>query len=157
MDEQDLVEYVGRVQVRTREAAAAIPPDRLHWRPRPAELSAAEIVTHIASTRLMNARRANSGEFRYEGHTVPEGATLESLLALLDASSAQCMELLAGADLTRPYALAGAPPDSRAWRILPGGLIEHEVHHRSQLCSYLAEMGVDPPALFGLHVENLPT
>jgi uncharacterized damage-inducible protein DinB len=43
-----------------------------------------------------------------------------------------------------------------AWRILLNGLIEHEVHHRSQLCDYLSAAGVEPPALYGLHAEDLP-
>jgi uncharacterized damage-inducible protein DinB len=30
------------------------------------------------------------------------------------------------------------------------------VHHRSQLCEYLSGMGIEPPPLYGLHVEDLP-
>jgi uncharacterized damage-inducible protein DinB len=37
-----------------------------------------------------------------------------------------------------------------------GGLIEHETHHRSQLCEYLRQLGIEPPPLFGLHAERLP-
>ena len=35
-------------------------------------------------------------------------------------------------------------------------LIEHETHHRSQLCEYLRQIGLEPPPLFGLHAEKLP-
>ena len=37
-----------------------------------------------------------------------------------------------------------------------GGLAEHEIHHRSQLCEYLSGAGIEPPALYGLHAEELP-
>jgi len=43
-----------------------------------------------------------------------------------------------------------------AWRRVIAGLIEHETHHRSQLCEYLRQMGLEPPPLFGLHAEDLP-
>ncbi|HKS91956.1 MAG TPA: hypothetical protein VJQ83_08500, partial [Tepidiformaceae bacterium] len=43
-----------------------------------------------------------------------------------------------------------------AWRRVIGGLIEHEVHRRSQLCSLLSQNGVQPPALYGLFEEQLP-
>jgi uncharacterized damage-inducible protein DinB len=43
-----------------------------------------------------------------------------------------------------------------AYQIVVSGLIEHEVHHRSQLCEYLTAAGVSPPALYGLHEEDLP-
>jgi uncharacterized damage-inducible protein DinB len=34
-------------------------------------------------------------------------------------------------------------------------MTEHEVHHRSQLASYLTWMGVEPPDIFGLGVEDV--
>jgi hypothetical protein len=34
-------------------------------------------------------------------------------------------------------------------------MCEHEVHHRSQLASYLTLMGVDAPDIFGLGVEDV--
>ena len=156
MNEADIVEYVERVQERTQEAAAAIPPDRLNWRPRPGELTAGELVLHIASSRLMNGRRAASDLFRYDGHALAAGTTLEAVLAALADSSRECMALVRASDLSRDMVLASAPQGAKAWRILLGGLMEHEIHHRSQLCEYLSALGVAPPPLFGLHFEDLP-
>ena len=34
-------------------------------------------------------------------------------------------------------------------------MVEHEVHHRSQLDSYLAEVGVEPPQLYGYRMEEV--
>ncbi len=42
----------------------------------------------------------------------------------------------------------------RAWRLLLA-MTEHEVHHRSQLASYLTWMGVEAPDIFGLGVEDV--
>jgi len=40
------------------------------------------------------------------------------------------------------------------WRLLLA-MVEHEVHHRSQLASYLTLMGVEAPDIFGLGVEDV--
>ena len=33
-------------------------------------------------------------------------------------------------------------------------MIEHEIQHRSQLALYLTLMGLDPPQIYGLGVED---
>jgi uncharacterized damage-inducible protein DinB len=42
----------------------------------------------------------------------------------------------------------------KAWRFLMA-MVEHEVHHRSQLDCYLAEMGVEAPQIFGRRFEDV--
>ena len=34
-------------------------------------------------------------------------------------------------------------------------MVEHEIHHRSQLASYLSMVGEAPPQLYGLGVEDV--
>jgi uncharacterized damage-inducible protein DinB len=34
-------------------------------------------------------------------------------------------------------------------------MVEHEVHHRSQLDCYLAEAGVEPPQIYGWRMEDV--
>jgi hypothetical protein len=54
---------------------------------------------------------------------------------------------------TRPSLEPGVRP-VRTWRLLLA-MTEHEVHHRSQLASYLTWMGVEAPDIFGLGVEDV--
>ena len=42
----------------------------------------------------------------------------------------------------------------KAWRFLMA-MVEHEVHHRSQLDCYLAEVGVAPPQVYGWRMEEV--
>ncbi|MCP4356861.1 MAG: DinB family protein, partial [Chloroflexi bacterium] len=42
----------------------------------------------------------------------------------------------------------------KAWRLLMA-MVEHEVHHRSQLAVYLALMGVESPQIYGLGIEDI--
>jgi uncharacterized damage-inducible protein DinB len=44
----------------------------------------------------------------------------------------------------------------KAWRLLMA-MVEHEIHHRSQLADYLTIMGVDPPQIYGMGVEEVIT
>jgi uncharacterized damage-inducible protein DinB len=34
-------------------------------------------------------------------------------------------------------------------------MVEHEVHHRSQLDCYLAQAGVEPPQIYGWRMEDV--
>lgn len=155
MDDAGLIAYVERVHGRTREVAKQLPDRLVGWRPRPGEFSAGELVLHLVNTRRMNLMRLAGEPHLYAGHAVPFGARSADLLAALDSSAAEVAEHLAATDLAGPVAIA--PMGSGfAWQIVLGGLIEHEVHHRSQLCDYLAAAGIEPPALYGLHVEDLP-
>jgi uncharacterized damage-inducible protein DinB len=42
----------------------------------------------------------------------------------------------------------------KTWHLLMA-MIEHEVHHRSQLAVYLSLMGVQPPQIYGLKLEEV--
>ena len=155
MDDSDLTAYVGRVHGRSREVAERLTDAYLGWRPRSGEFTTGELVMHIANSRLMNLMRLGGLAHVYGGHAVPPGATTGDLLDALDSSAREVATRLAAIDLRRPVAIA--PMGSGfGWQIVVGGLIEHEVHHRSQLCEYLSAAGIDPPALYGLHVEDLP-
>ncbi len=149
-------EYWQRVHQRTRAMVATIPPDRLDWRPVVGELSCADIARHIASARRMNIVSATLGSGPYPGHDERFGATLDNLLHYLDATNAEISNRLAGLrdeDLAAPR-LSNQSGPYPAWNILLA-MIEHEVHHRSQLAVYLTLMGIQPPPLYGLHVEDL--
>jgi uncharacterized damage-inducible protein DinB len=98
------------------------------------------------------------GVWRYPGHDREVAPTLPLALAHLDAGHARATAQLRGlADgalqETRPPLEPGARP-VRAWRLLLA-MTEHEVHHRSQLASYLTWMGVEAPDIFGLGVEDV--
>ncbi|MFN8470806.1 MAG: DinB family protein [Anaerolineae bacterium] len=150
-------DYWQQIHRRTREVVAALPPDRLDWRPAPEEFTAAELVRHIGSARRMNILSATLGESAYPGHDERFGVTLRDLLHYLDATHAEVSNRLAGMpDEELTEARQGVSGRSYpAWDILMG-MVEHEIHHRSQLAMYLTLMGVTPPPLYGLYVEDLP-
>ncbi len=151
----DLITYVGSVQGRTYEAVERLRDEHLGWRPAPGEFTTAELVYHIANARLMNVGGILTAELHYKGHAVKAGTTASNLRALALRTGKKTVAGLVDADLERTIPSSAGEPFP-AWRRVIAGLIEHETHHRSQLCEYLRQMGIEPPPLFGLHAENLP-
>jgi uncharacterized damage-inducible protein DinB len=148
--------YFERVYGRTLEVATAVPPEQIEWRPTTGELTCGDLIRHIASTELMNVRGVATGELRYPGHHAALGATHSEALAYLVECHTAAQALLSELDPQRLLLnIPGQWQDVAGWRRLLG-MIEHEIHHRSQLCTYLMLLGCVPPALFGIHVEDLP-
>jgi uncharacterized damage-inducible protein DinB len=152
---EDLIKYVTNVHARTYEAVERLRDEDLGWRPAPGEFTTAELVTHIANCRLMNLGGIQTGELHYPGHRVKADATALGMRRLALRTSKKTIAGLIDADLERIIPQTNGEPFP-AWRRVIGGLIEHETHHRSQLCEYLRQLGLEPPPLFGLHVEQLP-
>jgi uncharacterized damage-inducible protein DinB len=150
-----LVGYVERVHERTNEVLGPLNEDLVEWRPRGSDWTFAEAVTHIANARLMNIGTILGRSGKYAGHEAPTKATVQVLRRHLEHSSQLTLEGLRVAELAAEVrTIRGqAVP---AYQVVVSGLIEHEVHHRSQLCEYLTAAGVSPPALYGLHEEDLP-
>jgi len=151
-------DYFEGVRHRTRHFVGAVPSDRADWAPRAGEYTCGDIVRHLAACELMFVGAVVDGAWRYPGHERETAPTLQAALAHLDAcharASTQLRALAADAlNATRPPLEPGARP-VRAWRLLMA-MTEHEVHHRSQLASYLTWMGIEAPDIFGLGVEDV--
>ncbi|MGH2632702.1 MAG: DinB family protein [Tepidiformaceae bacterium] len=155
MNQDDLIGYVGRVHGRTFEVARLLTDDLLGWRPRPNEFTAAEIALHIANARLMTAGAIHGEGLHYAGHDLAAGRDHAWLLQTLLRSSKKTIARLAAADFESLVTNASGS-QVPVWSMVLGGLIEHEVHHRSQLCEYLGLAGIAPPPLYGLHAEDVP-
>jgi uncharacterized damage-inducible protein DinB len=152
---EDLIRYVTNVHARTYEAVERLRDEDIGWRPAPGEFTAGELVSHIANSRLMNLGGIQTGELHYKGHLVKDDASALGMRRLVLRTSKKVVAGLVDADLEKVIPQTNGEPFP-AWRRVIGGLIEHETHHRSQLCEYLRQLGLEPPPLFGLHVEQLP-
>jgi uncharacterized damage-inducible protein DinB len=155
---RQFTEYFDGVRRRTVGFFRTVPPDMIDWAPKPGEYTCGDIIRHVATAESMFTGVVAEGVWRYDGHDRALGATLEQALALLDARHAAALRALARTDdaalaAPRPALEPGGRP-IRGWRVLMA-MCEHEVHHRSQLASYLTLMGVDAPDVFGLGVEDV--
>jgi len=155
---REFIEYFDGVRRRTVGFFRTIPADMIDWAPKNGEYTCGDIVRHVAASESMFTGVVADGAWRYDGHARELGVSRAETLALLDARHAAATQALATAGdaaLTelRPALEPGGRP-IRGWRVLMA-MCEHEVHHRSQLASYLTLMGIEAPDIFGLGVEDV--
>lgn len=148
--------YVAGIRRRTLGYCRSIPPERIDWAPRPGEFTCGDIVRHLAAAEQMFIGVVATDRWAYPGHERSLAPTLADALAHLEASHDSALALLgtlADADMQAPRRAL----DGRAlpvWRVLML-MVEHEIHHRSQLAEHLGSLGVAPPQIFGVYVEEL--
>jgi uncharacterized damage-inducible protein DinB len=152
---QAFVRYFESVRRRTWTTVDRITPETLDWAPRSGEFTCGEIIRHLAGaerffvTRVVEDRWTDNLE---PGPVLDYAATrarLETahneevprLLALPDHRLHESTKDLDGGDV-------------KVWRFLMA-MVEHEVHHRSQLDCWLSAAGVEPPQLYGYRMEDV--
>ena len=153
------INYFESVRRRTVNYVQTIPPEHIDWTPGEGRFSCGDLVRHIASAELMFVGVAMTGEWHYQDHApTTETRTLEGVIAYLHTMHTRTMERLATLpDDALAIPQPGPQDDSRpiqAWRWLML-MAEHEIHHRSDLASYLTQMGYQPPQIYGLSFEEL--
>ena len=149
------IQYFESVRRRTLNYLRVIPPEKFEWRPKGGEFTCGDIARHILAAEKMFVGVAMDGKWKYTGHDTDKQGLAETLV-LLEAVHVESMEKLKAlpdeALMEMRPSLKG--PELKAWRWLMA-MVEHEIHHRSQLAVYLSLMGVQPPHIFGLGVEDI--
>lgn len=151
------VRYFESVRQRTLRFIAQIPAEQIDFARHEGKYSLGDLIRHIASTETMFVTAALDGEWRYPGHDRTLGATLTEAVAYLEEVHRGALARLGK---TPDAALQAKRPtldghSVSAWRILML-MVEHEVHHRSQLSQGLVDLGLEAPQLFGKQMEELP-
>lgn len=152
------IQYFESIRRRTLNYVRVIPPEQIDWALKAGEFSCGDMVRHLAGTELMYVGVVCKGVWQYPGHDRALAETLDEAIAYLEQCHHTAMQQLGGLSdsvLLEPRpALVKDSPQVKAWRWLMA-MVEHEVHHRSQLATYLTLMGVEPPQIYGLGVEDV--
>ena len=151
----EFARYWDGVRRRTWAAVDRVGPELLDWAPRPGEMTCGEIVRHLAGAERFFMTKVVEDRFTEDLDPGPALGHAETR-ARLESVHREEMARLAGLDdgaLASPRRdLDGAAV--KAWRFLMA-MVEHEVHHRSQLDRHLALAGVEPPQIFGRRMEDV--
>jgi uncharacterized damage-inducible protein DinB len=156
-DIDSFIRYFEGIRRRTLNFARVIPHERIDWSPQENAFTCGDILRHLAAIETITIHVVVHDHWQvYPGHDRNLAADMEEILNYLEASHVAAMGELrtipdAALNQTRPT-ITGHP--IKAWRLLMS-IIEHEVHHRSQLASYLESMGIEPPQIFGLQVDDV--
>jgi uncharacterized damage-inducible protein DinB len=151
----DFIRYFEGVRRRTWVAVDQVTPALVGWRPRPDEWSCGAIVRHLAGAERFFVARVADGRWTDDLDPGPERdlAVTRALLADGHASEMARLATVPDARLEEPIRdLEGQT--MRLWRFLMA-MVEHEVHHRSQLDCWLAAAGAAPPQLYGYRMEDV--
>jgi uncharacterized damage-inducible protein DinB len=152
--------FFGSVRRRTERDIAALPPEAAAWRP-PAGMhgigwTIGDIVGHIGSARLYFA-----SAYRGEGWIAIEPELdrndARTWIPWLQSSADRFSDLLRDTPtqwLTRKVEMIDTPGSLSGWRILMM-MLEHEVHHRSQIDTYAGLEGWPVPDIFERSAEAI--
>ena len=135
----------------TSAVIAAIPAERAGYRPHPDSRSAFDIAWHIVSTEIKYLDAIATGVFPHDLKPAPDGVREPSdVIAWYSERfepAVTRLETTSGDELLRMVDFYGI-------RTFPAiGLLQlilnHTIHHRGQLSTYLRPMGAKVPSLYG--------
>lgn len=147
----------------TKRLFNVIPEDKLSWRPHPKAMSLGELAMHIATLPAGIAELGKNDEQPLTEIPSPEEATsreqiqaafaqsLEHGKSIVNATSDA--EAMAEWKLTKDGNTIMAMPRIAFWRAL---LLNHNYHHRGQLSTYLRELDVELPSIYGPSADVNP-
>ena len=135
----------------TSAVIAAIPPERAGYRPHPDSRSAFDLAWHIVSAEIKYLDAIAAGVFPHDLRPIPDDIRKSSdILAWYTERFDPAMrrlETTSGDELLRIvdfYGLRSFPAIGLLQLIL-----NHTIHHRGQLSTYLRPMGAKVPSLYG--------
>jgi hypothetical protein len=141
---------------RTQWVVDAVPLEKTHWRPWPGELSPAEIICRIAAGHLMYTGAIAYGIWEVDDYEIAVSTWDEALRYFHDKTE-EALDLLRPLPNSILKEKCSRPDDNiptATWRFLLA-MLEHEIHHRSQLNTYLMLMNVRQPNLGGITIETV--
>lgn len=159
-DLDSFLRYFRSVNRRAVRDVTALPPAADGWTPTGGEgenaWSINKLIGHMCGSRLYFA-----SAYRLEGWISPEPPDVSSAelwAPALDASFDRFCELVSevGADgLSRQVPMIDTPDGSlTGWRVLMM-MLEHDIHHRSQIDTYAGLNGWDPPDIYFRSAEKI--
>jgi len=147
----------------TRRLLERVPTEKLDWRPHPKARTLGELANHIAMSqkRVTSAVQTATYDLGSGGDgTVPANAA--DIVTSFDANVAEAKGLLAGmsdADLTSVWegqvggqTVFSAPKAG----VIRAILLNHTYHHRGQLSTYLRQLDVTLPSVYGPTADENP-
>ena len=155
------IRFFEGVHGRTERDVAALPHEAAAWRPpeRDGEAgwSIGQIVEHIGGTRLYFAS-AYRGEGWLWGKTDLDVSDQATWVPWLRRSAERFVELIKDTPeewLNRRVETIDTPGTTLSgWRLLMM-MVEHEVHHRSQIDTYAGLQGWSVPQIFNRSAESI--
>jgi len=152
------INYFEGIRRRTLHFIDSIPADRIDWSPSDGEFSFGDLIRHLAAAEDMFIGAVVKGKWKYPGHRIEEKQERDVAITLLESTHQEAMKRLGtlGNSVLHESRSSLSGREVKTWRLLMA-MVEHEVHHRSQIAMYLTLLKIKPPHIYGLGVEDVIT
>jgi uncharacterized damage-inducible protein DinB len=139
----------------TRRVIEAIPADKSGYKPDPVAMTSLDLAKHLAISEICILKGAINGEFDFS-EKVPDSVKTPADVAKWYGDASE--KILAQLRAMSPDQLAKVV-DFRGFMRMPAVLyvtlaINHSIHHRGQLSTYLRPMGAKVPSIYGPCYED---
>lgn len=154
---REFLDYYEKVRQRTLKVIACIPPEKYDWSYREGKFSFADLIRHIAAIeRYMYGENVQRKPSRYPGHGRELAEGPKNVLEFFNSMHSESMEIfgnLTDDDLQQKCITPGGTPIT-IWKWLRA-MVEHEIHHRAQIYTYLGMLGIATPPIYGMTSEEV--
>jgi len=154
---REFLDYYEKVRQRTLKVIACIPAEQYDWSYREGKFSFADIIRHIATIeRYMYGENVQQKPSRYPGHGRELADGPENVLEFFNRMCGESMQIfnrLSDEDLQQKCVTPGGTPIT-TWKWLRA-MVEHEIHHRAQIYTYLGMLDIATPPIYGLTSEEV--
>jgi uncharacterized damage-inducible protein DinB len=134
----------------TKNVIEAVPADKSEHRPDPISKTAIELVRHIAASDIRFLNTGLTGEFNTAAVLPPEIKTPAEIATWYERTYAEKLQglgKLSGEQLIKMVDFRGMFQRPAVLFLMMG--LNHTIHHRGQLSSYLRCMGAKVPSIYG--------
>lgn len=135
----------------TKTVIAAIPADKADYRPDTVLRSAIDLAWHIVAAESRFLTAVASGAFDFSGGTRPESirtpGEVVDWYAERFAKDVERLKQMSGEDLVKIIDFRGILKFPAVIYLQVG--LNHSIHHRGQLSTYLRPMGAKVPSIYG--------
>ena len=151
------LDYLDKVHQRTMRVARCVPADKMDWSFKEGKFTLGDLLRHIAAIeRYMFAETILNKPSRYQGCGKELADGYENILMFMERMHRETVEIVSGLSIEASKAKCATPDGAQitVWKWLRS-MVEHEIHHRGQIYTYLAILGVATPPLYGLTSEQV--
>lgn len=154
---REFLDYYEKVRQRTLKVMACIPREQYDWTYREGKFTFADIIRHLAAIeRYMYAENAQRQPSRYPGHGKELANGPENVLEFFSRMHGESMDIfrkMSDENLQEKCVTPGGTPIT-IWKWLRA-MVEHEIHHRAQIYTYLGMLDIATPPIYGLTSEEV--
>lgn len=157
-----IVQELEQEAATTRKLLEIVPEDKLSWKPHPKAMSLGQLAMHIALIQGGVAELGQPDVKELGGFPEPEAASRAEILQAFEESQKKAKEIVGATDDARAMANWTLLKDGKEVLTMPRAafwrsiLLNHNYHHRGQLSTYLRELDVKLPSIYGPSADTNP-